>query len=118
DVAALTTSGTVTVGGNVDTSGTVTAGGNVNSSGTVTARGNVNAQGDVNGQSINATANLTGAAARITGETVTGGWFRTQGDTGWYNEKWGGGWYMSDSDWVRVFGDKNLYTGGNIRGGT
>ncbi|MEE4678359.1 shufflon system plasmid conjugative transfer pilus tip adhesin PilV [Pseudomonas alliivorans] len=118
DVAALTASGTVTVGGNVDTSGTVTAGGDVNSSGTLTARGNVNAQGDVNGRSVNATASITGAAARITGETVTGGWFRTQGDTGWYSEKWGGGWYMSDSDWVRVFGDKNLYTGGNIRGGT
>lgn len=25
---------------------------------------------------------------------------------------------MSDSDSVRVLGDKNLYTGGNIRGGT
>ncbi|GAB0083494.1 hypothetical protein TOC8172_32040 [Pseudomonas syringae] len=25
---------------------------------------------------------------------------------------------MSDSDWVRVYGDKNLYTAGNIRGGT
>ncbi|ATV19203.1 shufflon system plasmid conjugative transfer pilus tip adhesin PilV [Pseudomonas avellanae] len=118
DVAALNASGTVTVGGNVDTAGTVTAGGNVSTSGTVAAQGNVNAVGDVNAQSVNASANLTGAAARISGETVTGGWFRTQGDTGWYSEKWGGGWYMSDSDWVRVYGDKNLYTAGNIRGGT
>ncbi|KPC42921.1 Prepilin [Pseudomonas amygdali pv. morsprunorum] len=130
DVAALNASGTVTVGGNVDTAGSVNATGNVSASGSVTAQGNVSASGsvtaqsnviaagDVYAQSVNASANLTGAAARISGETVTGGWFRTQGDTGWYSEKWGGGWYMSDSDWVRVYGDKNLYTGGNIRGGT
>ncbi|WP_317633753.1 shufflon system plasmid conjugative transfer pilus tip adhesin PilV [Pseudomonas phytophila] len=90
----------------------------LNASGTVTVGGNVNAVGDVNARSVNAVANLTGATARISGETYTGGWFRTQGNTGWYSEKWGGGWYMSDSDWVRVYGDKNLYTGGNVRGGT
>lgn len=87
-------------------------------SGTATISGNVNVGADVNARSVNASANITGATARISGETTTGGWFRTQGDTGWYSEKWGGGWYMSDSDWVRVYGNKNLYTGGNVRGGT
>lgn len=92
--------------------------GNVTANGTVAAGGDVNAAGNVNATSVNASANVTGATARITGETYTGSWFRTLGDSGWYNEKWGGGWYMSDSLWVRVFGDKNVYTPGQIRGGT
>jgi hypothetical protein len=51
------------------------------------------------------------------GETYTGGWFRTTGDTGWYSQKWNGGWYMSDSTWVRSFGDKSVYTGGTVLAG-
>lgn len=80
---------------------------NVTASGTVTAGGDVNAAGTV-----------TGATARIAGETYTGNWFRTQGDTGWYSEKWGGGWYMSDSSWIRAYGNKGVYTPGQLRGGT
>jgi hypothetical protein len=45
-------------------------------------------------------------------------WFRTLGDTGWYSQKWGGGWYMSDSSWIRAYSNKNVYTGGQIRGGS
>ena len=30
----------------------------------------------------------------------------------------GGGWYMSDSTWIRAYGDKNIYTGGRIKAGT
>lgn len=29
----------------------------------------------------------------------------------------GGGWYMSDSTWIRAYGDKNIYTGGRIKAG-
>ncbi|MEN1417187.1 shufflon system plasmid conjugative transfer pilus tip adhesin PilV, partial [Pseudomonas aeruginosa] len=60
---------------------------------------------------------LGGQTADITGETYTGGWFRTRGDSGWYNEKWVGGWYMSDPTWVRSYANKNVYTGGEMRGG-
>ena len=30
----------------------------------------------------------------------------------------GGGWYMTDSTWIRAYGDKNIYTGGRIKAGT
>lgn len=67
------------------------------------------------------TLNATDANAKTTrteGETYTGGWFRTTGDTGWYSEKHGGGIYMTDNSWVRVYNNKNFSTGGQIRGGS
>lgn len=70
------------------------------------------------------TENLNANTAKITGntdtqgETYTGGWFRSKGDGGWYSEKYGGGWYMTEPTWLRVWGDKNILTGGQIRGGT
>ena len=36
-------------------------------------------------------------------------WFRSQGDTGWYSESYGGGIYMTDTDWIRTFGNKPFY---------
>lgn len=101
----------------ITASGTVAAGGNVNATGNVNAS-SVNATGNVNATSVNASANVTGVTASMTGETYTGGWFRTQGDTGWYSQKWGGGWYMSDSTWIRAYGNKNMYVQGQILGGT
>lgn len=41
------------------------------------------------------------------------GWFRSNGSTGWYNATYGGGWYQTDSTWVKVHGDKGIYTGGS-----
>ncbi len=77
-------------------------------------RGNdINNAGEVNAASVNVTGNTDTA-----GETYTGGWFRTRGDSGWYNEKWVGGWYMNDPTWVRSYANKNVYTGGEMRGGT
>ena len=40
---------------------------------------------------------------------ANGGWLRSSGSTGWYNESYGGGIYMSDSDYVRVYNDKRFY---------
>ncbi|QCI14084.1 shufflon system plasmid conjugative transfer pilus tip adhesin PilV [Pseudomonas putida] len=82
-------------------------GNNINNAGAITASGNVTTTSDVSARNVTAT-----------GETTTGGWFRTKGDTGWYSEKWGGGIYQSDANWVRVLNDKGLYTGGQVRGGT
>lgn len=84
---------------------------------------NLNNAGAVNSQTVNAnTANISGTANSGTtdtqGETYTGGWFRSKGDNGWYNEKWNGGWYMNDPNWVRSYGDKSIYTGGAIVGGS
>lgn len=43
-------------------------------------------------------------------------WFRSTGSTGWYSQTYGGGWYMSDSTWIRSFGDKSVYQNtGQIR---
>lgn len=46
-----------------------------------------------------------------------GGWVRTYGDTGWFNQTHGGGWFMSDSTAVRSYGDLEIYTGGQMRAG-
>lgn len=81
-------------------------GNNINDAGTITAAGNVTSA-----------AELSGATATISGESYTGGWFRTRGDTGWYSEKWGGGIYQADPDWVRIYNDKGLSTGGPLVGG-
>lgn len=32
-------------------------------------------------------------------------------------DDYGGGWYMQDVNWVRVYGDKNIYTGGAVQCG-
>ncbi|WP_033962487.1 shufflon system plasmid conjugative transfer pilus tip adhesin PilV, partial [Pseudomonas aeruginosa] len=93
-------------------------GNNLNNTGTVNAAAaNITGNASVAG---NATVGGTikGQTADITGETYTGGWFRTRGDSGWYNEKWVGGWYMSDPTWVRSYANKSVYTGGEMRGGT
>ena len=47
---------------------------------------------------------------------VTDDWFRSTGTSGWYSETYGGGWYMTDTNFIRSFRDKGVYTGsGEIR---
>lgn len=41
----------------------------------------------------------------------SGGWLNTVGATGWYNETYDGGWWMTDSTWLRAYGNKQIYTG-------
>ena len=46
----------------------------------------------------------------------TSNWFRSTGDTGWYSQTYGGGWYMTDSTWIRTYGNKSVYQNtGQIR---
>ncbi|ECE0550268.1 shufflon system plasmid conjugative transfer pilus tip adhesin PilV, partial [Salmonella enterica subsp. enterica] len=66
---------------------------------------------------INAT-NVNSQTTRTVGETYTGGWFRTTGDTGWYSEKWGGGFHMTDGDWIRAYNNKSIYTAGQVQAGS
>lgn len=84
----------------------------------VNAVRNLTASAKVAAGSVSTVDDVTvGRNAAVAGETTTGGWFRTTGDSGWYSNKWGGGWYMSDPTWVRAYGNKNVYTGGELRGG-
>ncbi len=53
-------------------------------------------------------------ALQVDGDTITNGYIRTSGNTGWYNQSWGGGWYMNESTTVKTISDKNVYTGGSI----
>ena len=46
---------------------------------------------------------------------ANGGWVRTYGETGWYNQTYGGGWYMLDTDWIRSYNNKSVYTSGVMR---
>lgn len=49
----------------------------------------------------------------VTGDIyANGGWLRTSGAIGWYNETYGGGWYQTDSEQVRIYNNKVLYLDG------
>ena len=62
--------------------------------------------------------NVIGAAGRVytgydSGETSSvscSNWFRSSGNTGWYNASYAGGIYMIDSTWVRTYNDKQFYS--------
>ncbi|WP_417655155.1 tail fiber domain-containing protein [Pseudoalteromonas atlantica] len=46
------------------------------------------------------------------GHTILNGsdtWLRTKGDQGIYFSSYGGGWRMTDSTWIRAYGNKMLY---------
>ena len=45
-------------------------------------------------------------------------WFRSSGNTGWYNTTYQGGWYMSDTSWIRAHNSVGIYTGGQIYSGS
>jgi Bacterial shufflon protein, N-terminal constant region len=106
-------------GNNLNNTGTVNA---VTGtfSGNMTAGGNMTANGTVTGQNVAAGTNVTA------GNTITAnndirsnnGWFITRDGKGWLDETHGGGFYMSDNDWVQVVNNKNIYTAGQLRGGS
>lgn len=65
------------------------------------------------------TGGSLGATITNNGEFISnGGWFRSTGNTGWYSQTYGGGIYMQDGNWVRVYNDKGLYTGGQVQAGS
>jgi hypothetical protein len=41
-------------------------------------------------------------------------WFRSSGNTGWYNASYDGGVYMTDTTWVRAYNSNSIYTDGSI----
>jgi hypothetical protein len=45
-----------------------------------------------------------------TGKTINcDNWFRSTGQTGWYNATYGGGIYMTDTTYVKTYNNKHLY---------
>jgi len=58
------------------------------------------------------------------GSFYSKGWFKSVGNGGWYSQNYGGGWYMSDSTWIRSYGNKQVWVdnilacNGNLGAGT
>ena len=66
------------------------------------------------------TADSATTSDHLTGPAHTNGsdgWFRSDGNCGWYNENYSGGIYMTDSTWVRTYNDKSFYSGSDILAG-
>ncbi|HEN3613553.1 TPA: shufflon system plasmid conjugative transfer pilus tip adhesin PilV [Yersinia enterocolitica] len=98
---------------------------NLNNTNTVNAQtgnfsGNVTAAGTIQGGNVNATSSVTAGNGITAGSDIrsNNGWLITRGAKGWINETYGGGFTMTDSDWVRAINNKNIYTGGQVRGGS
>uniref|UniRef100_B0T646 Peptidase S74 domain-containing protein n=1 Tax=Caulobacter sp. (strain K31) TaxID=366602 RepID=B0T646_CAUSK len=66
------------------------------------------------GTQVGGTLGVTGTL-NCAGEIYTPGWIRLTGNQGMYWNAWGGGWTMTDSTWMRSYGDKSILTGGNIQ---
>lgn len=61
---------------------------------------------------------LTSDARVYANSYVSNDWFRSEGDSGWYSIRGGGGWYMSDTYFIRSYGEKSVYLGnGSYRNG-
>jgi hypothetical protein len=58
--------------------------------------------------------NLNGSKLNRTNDTLSevynNGWYRSNGQVGWYNQTYGGGINMQDGSYVRVFGGKGFQT--------
>ncbi len=52
-----------------------------------------------------------------TGTVHTGDWFRSFGQSGWYSQTYGGGWHMTDTQWIRAYNGKSVYSAGHIQAG-
>jgi hypothetical protein len=51
----------------------------------------------------------------VTGDVyANGGWLRTSGAAGWYNESYGGGWWMYDSTYIRAYNSKSVVIDSNL----
>lgn len=69
----------------------------------------------VNGStSIGGNLTVYGNVTLTTGKSFyTDNWFRSSGNTGWYNETYGGGIHMSDTTYVRTYNSRHLYVSAN-----
>jgi len=134
---AVTTNTNLTVGGTLTASGALTVSGVTNFNNLAAMNDQVlrlRGSGDPNHAVFYAGGAVEGAVVQgysgVMLQTVSGvtcllntdglnlgtGWFRTNGDTGWYNQTYGGGMRMTGSTWVEVYAGKWLLCGGVVRG--
>nr|DAI66535.1 MAG TPA: Receptor recognition protein, Long tail, Helical sandwich, Tail fiber [Caudoviricetes sp.] len=71
------------------------------------------------GLGVGRSAPNDGYAGGIYANTIlTNDWFRSEGNTGWLNQTYSGGWYMSDTYFIRCYGEKSVHLGsGSYRNG-
>lgn len=67
---------------------------------------------------LTATRICAGHDPEIDNSISCSNWFRSSGNTGWYNTTYRGGWYMSDTSWIRTHNSVGIYTGGQIYSGS
>lgn len=65
------------------------------------------------GQPFNGTADITGDMSKINDINMSGT-LRIYGTNPLFYPSFGGGWYMLDETWMRVYGNKNIYTEGMV----
>ena len=65
------------------------------------------------GQPFNGTADITGDMSNINDINMSGT-LRIYGTNPLFYPSFGGGWYMLDEAWMRVYGNKNIYTEGMV----
>jgi hypothetical protein len=70
----------------------------------LTVRGSLSA-GPISGSTGNFSSSVTASTF------YTSNWFRSRGNSGWYNENHGGGIFMQDSTYVRVYNNKSFLVG-------
>ncbi len=63
---------------------------------------------------LTATRVCAGHNPEIDNSISCSNWFRSSGNTGWYNTTYMGGWYMSDTSWIRAYNGVGIYTSGQI----
>ena len=61
------------------------------------------------------TMDLRSGNWRTIGQMIAHEGFHARGDVGLVFSDHGGGWFMSDNDWIRALGEKNVYTAGKIK---
>lgn len=55
-------------------------------------------------------AGYANSASKIsTNGVISNEWFRSVGNYGWYSQNYGGGIYMTDSSYIRIYGNKSFY---------
>lgn len=65
------------------------------------------------GQPFNGTADITGDMSNINDINMSGT-LRIHGTNPLFFPSFGGGWYMLDTSWIRVYGNKSIYTEGMV----
>ncbi|EGG8723786.1 shufflon system plasmid conjugative transfer pilus tip adhesin PilV [Salmonella enterica] len=81
---------------------------------------NLNSAGVVNGRYGNFDVSIVSNGPVTAGGDIrsTGGWIISRHGRGWMDETHGGGFYMTDNEWIRSLNNKNIYTGGQLKGGS